>query len=230
MPEELNRILTDHLSDQLFCPTQTAIDNLGVEGIIDNVHNVGDIMYDAVLHNRKLASATSQILGRLGLEPGNYLLATIHRPRNTDDPVRLKAIIEAFARLQSEIVFPAHPRTRKALGDHVQHIPANVQIIDPVGYLDMLQLEQHSKAILTDSGGIQKEAYFTSVPCITLREETEWIETVHAGWNCLVGADTEKIVKAVEHLTVPTEHPTLFGTGETASAIVAVLELARDQS
>jgi UDP-GlcNAc3NAcA epimerase len=224
MPEEVNRVLTDHVSDRLFCPTQTAVDNLSAEGIVSGVHNVGDVMYDAVLHNNALAATRSQILERLGIQPGAYLVATVHRPRNTDDPGRLRAILEAFRSVGNLVVFPIHPRTRKAVLEQGQRVPSNVHLIEPVGYLDMLQLEGHARAILTDSGGVQKEAYFLGVPCVTLREETEWTETVQVGWNQLVGANANRIVMAVRNLRPPADRPLLFGDGQAAAKIVALLE------
>jgi UDP-GlcNAc3NAcA epimerase len=224
MPEEVNRVLTDHIADLLFCPTQTAVDNLASEDIVTGVHNVGDVMYDAALHNGTLAAARSCIVEELGVQPGAYLLATIHRPRNTDDPSRLRAILKAFRVVGEPIIFPAHPRSRRAILKQVQRIPPNVHLIEPVGYLDMLQLERHARAILTDSGGVQKEAYFFGVPCITLRKETEWVETVQEGWNQLVGANPDRIVSAVRDLQVPVDRPSLFGDGHAAERIVTLLD------
>jgi len=224
MPEEINRILTDHIADLLFCPMQTAVSNLAAEGIVAGVHNVGDVMYDAVLYNSALASTRSQILEQLEVQPGAYLLATLHRPRNTDDSGRLRAILEAFEIVGGTVIFPTHPRTRKAIAVQVQRVPSNVWMVEPVGYLDMLRLEQQAQAILTDSGGVQKEAYFFGVPCVTLREETEWVETVQLGWNRLVGADRDKIVAAVRDVRIPDEHPPLFGDGHAAERIVTLLE------
>jgi UDP-N-acetylglucosamine 2-epimerase len=224
MPEEINRVLTDHVADLLLCPTQTAVDNLAAEGLVTGVHNVGDVMYDAVLHNGALAAARSRVSETLGTRPGAYLLATLHRPRNTDDPGRLQAILEAFQVVGEPIVFPAHPRTQKAMRAQARRVPPNVRLAEPVGYLDMLQLEQQARAILTDSGGVQKEAYFFGVPCITLREETEWVETVQIGWNRLVGADRDEIVAAVRDIRVPIERPPLFGDGHAAEKIVSLLD------
>lgn len=198
MPEEINRVLTDHVSTLLFCPTQTAVDNLAREGITEGVHLVGDVMYEALLWAAERARAQSTILERLGLSEKGYLLATVHRAENTDDPARLQAILDAFRVIDEPIVFPVHPRTQARLS--VLGFDLNVphlQLIPPVGYLDMVRLEQAARAILTDSGGIQKEAYWLGVPCITLRDETEWVETVTAGANVLVGADTARIVAAV---------------------------------
>jgi UDP-N-acetylglucosamine 2-epimerase len=200
MPEEHNRVLTDHVSDLLLCPTQTAVDHLFAEGVTQGVYLTGDVMYDAVLFNGDLAESRSDVLSRLQLTSGGYLLATVHRPQNTDDPAALSAILTAFGELEETVVFPAHPRTRTALARFEVPMPSNVRLIDAVGYLDMLVLEKHARLILTDSGGVQKEAYFFAVPCVTLRDETEWVETVEAGWNLLVGADAARIVAAVRQL------------------------------
>jgi UDP-N-acetylglucosamine 2-epimerase len=226
MPEEYNRVLTDHCSDILFCPTQTAVVNLEKEGITQGVYQVGDVMYDAVLQFSDLAQMKSEILTNLDLKPKEYMLATVHRPYNTDQPTKLLAILEAFAELSKTIVFPTHPRTRKqieALGVKSQ-LPENIKLIEPVGYLDMLSLEKSAKMMLTDSGGIQKEAYFFAIPCVTLRPETEWVETVEAGWNVLVGSDKEKILAAVKATTWPPGTPdTIFGDGNAAESIVRIL-------
>ena len=222
MPEEHNRVLTDHCSDLLFCPTQTAVGHLEREGIIQGVYRVGDVMYDAVLQFSEIAQKKLKILTDLGLESKEYLLATVHRPYNTDQPENLKNILEAFGEISTTIVFPVHPRTRKkidALGDK-ENLPQNIKFLEPVGYLDMLLLEKNAKMILTDSGGIQKEAFFFAVPCVTLRPETEWVETVDAGWNVLVGNDREKIVSAVKRTYWPLEIPDLiFGDGSAAEII-----------
>ncbi len=199
MPEEVNRVLTDHVSDMLFCPTQTAVKNLAREGLTQGVHLVGDVMHEALLWAAERARTQSVILDRLVLMKKGFLLATVHRAENTDDPVRLRAIVEALVSLDDPIVFPIHPRTRKAL-DRLEFptLPSRVKVIEPVGYLDMVHLEQSARTIMTDSGGIQKEAYWLGVPCVTLRDETEWVETVESGWNVLVGADTERIVGAAK--------------------------------
>lgn len=225
MPEEHNRVLTDHAADLLFCPTQTAVDNLAREGIIQGVHLVGDVMYDALLHNRALAEERSTILARLGLEAGSYFLATIHRPANTDDPATLQAILSALEEIATSVpvVFPVHPRTRHRIAELPISNPRSLMLTDPVGYLDMLSLEAHARAILTDSGGVQKEAYLLQVPCITLRAETEWVETVEAGWNLLVGADPERIFRAAREFRPAGHPPPLFGDGHAAERIVALL-------
>ncbi|WP_299238962.1 UDP-N-acetylglucosamine 2-epimerase (non-hydrolyzing) [Sulfurihydrogenibium sp.] len=208
MPEEINRVLTDHVSDILFCPTQTAVENLKNEGITNGVYLVGDVMFDALLHFSKISDIKSNILERLNIKPKEYYLATIHRAENTDNYERLKNILTAFSKLDEMVVFPIHPRTRKminyyGLDDLLEN--NNVKVIDPVGYLDMLKLEKNAKAILTDSGGVQKEAFWLKVPCITLRDETEWIETVNLGWNRLVGSNVEKILEAVRDLKFGTD-------------------------
>lgn len=223
MPEEINRVLTDHASSLLFCPTQVAVDNLFSEGIREGVHHVGDVMYDAMIFNLRLARQRSSILVDLNLVRDGYVLATVHRPRNTDDPNCLKSIFEAMGKLDLPVVLPAHPRTRKAASDFGLIHPQNVQIIDPVGYLDMLQLEENANCILTDSGGVQKEAYLVGVRCITLREETEWVETVESGWNRLVGADAEKIKAAVNDWYPTANRPAYFGDGQAAEKIVDIL-------
>ena len=227
MPEEINRVLTDHISNWLFCPTQAAVDNLAAEGIIDadhvGVYQVGDVMYDALRHSRQLSRQRASLLVRLGLAPKGYYLATVHRAANTDDATRLKGILAAFGQLDAPVVLPLHPRTRKAMQVASLGAPANVRLIEPVGYLQMLQLEQDARAILTDSGGVQKEAYLLEVPCVTLREHTEWVETVEAGWNRLVGADTERIISAIRDWALPADHPAFYGDGHAAEKIVDIL-------
>ena len=228
MPEEVNRVLTDHVSDYLFAPTETAVKNLHNEGIKDGVYLTGDVMYDALLYNIKIARKESKILKRLGLSPGEYLLATVHRAENTDSRRRLENIIEAFIESGELIVFPAHPRTKKYLKRYslTKRIEKaeNVLMIPPVGYLDMLTLEKNARKILTDSGGVQKEAYFLKVPCITLRERTEWIETVEDGWNVLVGADKEEILRAtMEFEPRGGTYTYRFGDGKASKRIVRVL-------
>jgi UDP-N-acetylglucosamine 2-epimerase len=225
MPEEINRVLTDHISDFLFCPTQTAVENLRREGIEKGVYLVGDVMYDAVLLYLDLAEKKSEIMERLGLKPKSYALATVHRMENTDQPERLRAIFEGLERVAKEglpVVLPLHPRTRKqlnALGIH----PKEVQVLDPVSYLDMLVLEKNARVILTDSGGVQKEAFFFRVPCVTLREETEWVETVETGWNTLVGCDPERIVQAALEARPGTESAWPYGDGRAAERVVELL-------
>jgi UDP-N-acetylglucosamine 2-epimerase len=223
MPEEHNRVLTDHCSDLLFCPTQTAVDNLEHEGIRSGVYLVGDTMYDAVLLFSKIASQQSRLLDLLGLRPKGYLLATIHRPYNTDNPFVLESILTAFQRVEETIIFPIHPRTLYAIKASNIIIPPNVHVIDPVGYMDMLKLEQNARIILTDSGGIQKEAYFFKVQCLTLRPETEWVETTASGWNNLVGTDPTRIISALKTALPPDlAHPDYFGDGHASEKIVSI--------
>jgi UDP-N-acetylglucosamine 2-epimerase len=228
MPEEHNRIVADHCADLLFCPTQTAVDNLAREGVTNGVHLVGDTMYDAALQFAAVARKRSTILNDLKLKPKAYLLATIHRPYNTDVPENLQNILSAFAEIGEVIVFPVHPRTRKKIAEleaNVQYALKNIKMIEPVGYLDMLVLEENARLILTDSGGMQKEAYFFGVPCITVRPETEWLETVESGWNVLGGSDTGSILAVYERLgnSLPLSRPTLYGDGKASEKIVSRL-------
>lgn len=225
MPEEHNRVLTDHCADLLFCPTQTAVENLAREGITQGVNLVGDTMYDAVLKFGEIARQKSSILEQLSLAPRTYLLATIHRAYNTDTAGPLGNLFAAFGLIGEPILLPLHPRTRAALERHTIPVPGNVRIIEPVSYLDMLALEQQARLILTDSGGMQKEAYFFAVPCITLRPETEWVETAQSGWNLVVGTDPQRIAAAALQHTWPSVPPApLFGDGRAAEKIVQILQ------
>lgn len=202
MPEEINRVLTDHMACWLFCPTDQAVKNLSCEGIVRGVHLVGDVMAESVRVGLPIAERASRILERLDLDPKRYILATVHRAENTDDEDRLTGIVRALALLERPVVFPCHPRTRKMLdrfGLERFIVPSQVRLIDPLGYLDMLKLESQAKVILTDSGGVQKEAFWLGVPCVTLREETEWNETLNAGWNRLAGTCTEDVVSAAKY-------------------------------
>jgi UDP-N-acetylglucosamine 2-epimerase (non-hydrolysing)/UDP-GlcNAc3NAcA epimerase len=228
MPEEINRVLADHISDLLLCPSETARDHLAAEGIRQGVHVVGDVMADALMFAAQAARHKSSILERLELVPKKYLLATVHRAENTDDPTRLRNILTAFGDMDEPVVFPIHPRTRRVLEqqNYTQYAYANICIIDPVGYLDMVRLELSARMILTDSGGIQKEAYWLSVPCVTLREETEWVETISVGWNQLVGADTRSIITAARNFKPPEYHPPLYGDGKTSERVVELLNRA----
>jgi len=228
MPEEVNRLLVDHISDLLFAPSQTAIDNLANEGVTLGVHLVGDVMAGALAAAALRASQRSAILKRLGIVERGYLLATIHRAENTDSAERLASILAAFRALGEPVVIPLHPRTRKAIdalgfATDGSAGSGNLMFTDPLGYLDMVCLEQSARLILTDSGGIQKEAYWLGVPCVTLRDETEWVETVQAGWNTIAGADTNRIVQAVNGFHMPAEHPPLYGDVHAAQRIAALL-------
>jgi UDP-N-acetylglucosamine 2-epimerase len=225
MPEEINRVLTDHISDLLFCPTQTAVENLKREGITQGVYLVGDVMYDSLLYNAKLAERKSNILDQLNLKPKEYALATIHRAENTDNLERLRSIFQALEEIAREglpVIIPLHPRTRKRLAE--TNLSLNgVYIIQPVSYLEMLLLEKHAKIILTDSGGVQKEAFFFRVPCVTLRGETEWVETVETGWNRLASSDPDQIVCAVKGAQPGTGSAYPYGDGRAAVRIIELI-------
>ena len=273
MPEEINRVLTDHVANILFCPTQQAVENLKDEGIgiesssahklvssssqvvecdpVQEIENsstnefmnlrgnlspitydlmpivalVGDVMYDSVLFSLKIAEKNSKIIEKLNLKSKAYALATVHRAENTDDSHRLQAIFEALEKISAEglpVVLPLHPRTRKFF-DASRFSDTKIKIIEPVSYLDMLQLEQQAQLILTDSGGVQKEAYWLKVPCITLRDETEWIETVEAGWNILAGADRDKIIESANVDRSPSAQYPAYGDGKAGEKIVNIL-------
>ena len=222
MPEEINRIITDHCSDLLFCPTETAGVNLEKEGITHGVHVVGDVMYDALLYYCNLAEK-SQIKTQLALEPKTYILATLHRASTTDNYDALKRIITGLSRLDCTVVFPVHPRTRKALNTFGIPLGENIVVIEPVGYLDFLTLESSAAAIVTDSGGIQKEAYLLRIPCITVREETEWVETVEDGWNVLVGTNTDLISEMAQKFRPKNPQKQHFGDGTASKKIVHIL-------
>jgi UDP-N-acetylglucosamine 2-epimerase len=224
MPEEINRVVTDHLSTWLFAPSEVSRQQLECEGITQGVHVVGDIMYDAVLHNRQRAATISRYPTILGLGPREYYLCTIHRAENTDNEQNLRRIFQGLDQLDRQVILPLHPRTRKRLQDYTIQPGRNIVVLDPVGYFDMLQLQRLSACVLTDSGGVQKEAYYLEVPCVTLRNETEWVETVSAGWNRVVGTDPDTICQAARHFAVyRPPHCPLYGTGQTAQQIVNIL-------
>jgi len=254
MAEEINRVLTDHASTILLCPTRTAVHNLareaigsawfdgdlinpdGIRGALPSeigldqplIANVGDVMYDGVLRRAADAARESTALRELGLTPGGYVLATVHRAENTDDPHRLDGILSGLIRVAAvrPVVFPVHPRTRKKMAGRLQDAGADLTVIDPAGYLDFLHLERNAAAIATDSGGVQKEAFFLGVPCVTLRDETEWIETIDAEWNTLTPADPDAIAAAVERMVGRrgrSAPPPLFGDGNAGGRIAALL-------
>lgn len=225
MPEEINRVLTDHASDILFCPTQTAVENLKKEGTVDGVYNVGDVMFDALLHNAEIAEEKSTILEDFGLEHRRYLVATIHRPGNTDNKKNLQNIVDAFCEIDETIAFPMHPRTAKYLEEYglYEKLKKHVKLIKPLGYLDFLNLVANARKVLTDSGGVQKEAYMLKVPCITMRENTEWIETVEDGWNVLVGVNRERILRMVNEFEPDGKQRNVFGNGNTSEEIVRII-------
>lgn len=244
MPEEVNRLVADHLSSILLCPTPVAVENLRNEGVVDGseldtdprrfpfeyrrkVELTGDVMYDAFLFNKKTAAEKSTIVKDQGLIKGSYYLATIHRQENTDDPARLGAVFKALAALAAEanpIIAPLHPRTKKALEQHKIAGIQNryIKIISPVSYMDMIALEAGARVILTDSGGMQKEAYFVRVPCVTLRNETEWVETVDAGWNRVAGTDPDRIIQFAREAQ-PGKGVLLYGNGRASESIIQTL-------
>lgn len=239
MPEEQNRVLTDHISTLLLCPTETAVKNLEKEGIKKGVYNTGDVMYDAVLYNAGLAEkkqdfdtylkgliATSDTNAQnvRRLSPREYCLATIHRAENTDTPEKLRTILSAFNSLDVPVLFPIHPRTRK-LVETLGLCVHNILFVEPVGYLEMLTLTRNAKKILTDSGGLQKEAYFLDTPCVTLRDQTEWVETLKDGWNVLTSIDEQTIIANVLQPFVQSsmQEKDAFGNGQAAQKIVKLL-------
>jgi UDP-N-acetylglucosamine 2-epimerase len=224
MPEEINRIVADRVSTWLFAPTQTAIDNLAAEGIREGAVLTGDIMYDALLQHAETARGRSTIVQNLRVTPGGYALATVHRAANTDDVQRLYDIFDALALLKEPVIVPLHPRTRAALASTDIEVEPPVRIIEPVGYLDMLALQASARVVLTDSGGVQKEAYLLGTPCVTLRDETEWVETLDGSWNVLAGTNAEAIVSAARRPRPDGTPPPAFGDGHAAEKIVAALE------
>ena len=223
MPEEINRVLTDHISDLLFCPTKTSVENLKKEGITKGVYLVGDVMYDSLIYNIKIAERKSRILEKLGVNKKDYLLLTIHRTENTDNLENLVKILGSVSKIEEKIVFPIHPRTRNVIEEYRIRIGDNIVLIDPLSYLDFIKLERHAKKILTDSGGMQKEAYILKVPCITLRDRTEWIETVEDGWNVLTGRDEEKIINAVKTFNPKKKQRNVYGHGNASEKMVEII-------
>jgi len=215
MPEEINRIATDHISDILFVPTQNAMNLLANEGIVERAVLVGDVMYDAILYNQKLADEKYKLSDITNLN--NFYLGTIHRPSNTDNLVRLQYIFSAFSELDLPIILPLHPRTQKII-KKIKY-SKNVKIIEPVSYLKMIVLLKNCKKVLTDSGGLQKEAYYLHKPCITMRDETEWIETLENNWNFIVGADKDLILEKVKNKEFGKQKD-YFGDGKAAEKIV----------
>jgi UDP-GlcNAc3NAcA epimerase len=223
MPEELNRVLTDHASELLLCSTETAMLNLEREGVRGESHLVGDVMADVSLAFRDIAEERSRILDELDLTAGSYLVVTAHRPGNVDRPDRLGRLVELLGALPGPVVFPVHPRTRARLeAAGLTDRLSGVLLVPPLGYLDFLKLARHSRAVLTDSGGVQKEAYLLGVPCVTLRDTTEWVETVESGWNVLVDLDRDAALAALER-NPPAERPELYGGGHAAERVCEVL-------
>jgi len=228
MPEEINRIVTDRISDLLFAPTVTAMVNLEKEGLLAASCLTGDVMFDSTLFYKEKILKNPDLFKINGL-PRGYLLATIHRAENTDNINNLKNLFQAFSESRQAIVLPIHPRTRKIIANTIR-LPENVHIIDPVGYLQMLYLTMHAGKVLTDSGGLQKEAYFLGKQCITLRTETEWVETLHDNWNTITGTDPDKIVEAIRSAAPSSSQHLSFGNGKAAEAIVEKLKSRRNHS
>ncbi len=228
MPEELNRVLTDHLATLLLCSSRLAVANLEAESLAGRALVVGDVMVDVALRWAPAARANTEVAAAYGLEPGSYLLLTAHRAGNVDDPVRLHALVELIRALPAPLLFPVHPRTRARLReagllDELQSAEA-VTLTEPLGYIEFAALLCHARAVLTDSGGVQKEAYLAGVPCLTLRANTEWVETVEAGWNTLVDLDADSALAALERRP-PAERPELYGDGHAAERCVDALDV-----
>jgi UDP-GlcNAc3NAcA epimerase len=224
MPEEINRVVADHLSSLLFCPTETAVANLAREGVLQGVHQVGDVMYDATLIFSEGSQSADAFLEQMKLRPRTYLLLTLHRAENTERKDDLDRFFAGLDKLGYTIVFPVHPRTAAFIKAHDVTLPSNIKRLPPVSYFQMLQLEKNALAILTDSGGVQKEAFFLQVPCLTLRKETEWMESVGAGWNWLVGLDPDAIEEGLrKHLNGAVRSlRSCFGGGKAAERIVEI--------
>jgi UDP-N-acetylglucosamine 2-epimerase len=226
MPEEVNRIAVDAVSTLLLCPSDVAVANLRREGKTDGVHQVGDVMYDASLALAPRARERSSALADAGVEPGRYVLLTLHREANAR-PEPLRHVAEALGRIDEPVVFPAHPRTRAALGEAGIRLPDAVRLLPPVGYLDLAALASQARVVATDSGGLQKEAYWYRVPCVTLRDTTEWVETVETGWNVLVGTDPDELADALADPPRADAHPDLYGDGRAAERTVELLYTIR---
>lgn len=223
MPEEINRLTVDAIAELHLCVSPKAVHQLTREGHTDSVLWVGDVMLDALEQIRPQAAARSTILPRLGVKAGAYGLVTLHRAGNVDDPLRLQQIMAALNQIEQPIIFPVHPRTHAAIVAGGLEPKAHIQLIEPVGYLDMITLEENAALIATDSGGVQREAYYLRKPCLTLRDETEWTDIVETGWNRLVGADTNLIVEQWHSFAPPSEHPPVLGDGRAAARIVAAI-------
>lgn len=226
MPEEINRVMTDHVSELLFAPTDLAVENLTKESITNGVHQIGDVMYDAVLYNMDLAEENHS-LGEYQLSSKKFILGTIHRAENTDDMERMDAIVNAFLEIDSKVFLPLHPRTKNKLEAYgllkKLERASNIVLSEPISYLEMLLLEKHASAIVTDSGGVQKEAYFAKVPCFTLRDETEWIETVEVGWNQLVNPLKDNLVDQINSFEEREYRNNLYGDGKAGKKIAQII-------
>ena len=230
MPEEINRIVADRLASLLLCPTETAVANLRREGITSGVHLVGDVMYDLALLSQELMARPGEVLERYGLSPRGYVLATCHRAENTDCEERLTEVLRGLATVAESrtVLLPLHPRTRSRVEEYgLEATLGALRVVEPVSYLDMVALQKNAAVIVTDSGGVQKEAFFHRVPCVTMRDETEWLETLDSGWNILAGADATRIADAVAgHGSRPKTESTPYGEGDAAERIVDLLASA----
>ena len=223
-PEEINRLVTDHISTLLFCSTHPAVGNLAKEGITSGVHEVGDIMYDRLMKSLPVAEAKSDILKKLGLKSGAYFFATVHRAENTNSVENLRSIMEAFNQSGEQIVFPVHPRTMKIIREIDFRPAAGLRLIDPVSYFDSLVLEKNATKILTDSGGVLRESYMLGIPCITLMDRHPIMVTAEVGWNKMVGTDPEKIIDAIRHFAPQGRRPPVFGDGKAGQKIRSILD------
>lgn len=231
MPEEINRIVTDRVASLLFCPTEVAVDNLRNEGVVSGVSNVGDVMYDVAECYKDRCAKNSEVLQRVGVASGGYALATCHRAENTDDPARLREICQGLADVAEhmDVVFPLHPRTRHLVSEGgLLPLLGRVRLVEPLSFMEMLALEQSARIVITDSGGVQKEAFFYKVPCITMRDETEWVETVQLQWNQLVGASRNRIASAAISAMPGLSGVCPYGDGRAGKRIVETI-LAHSQ-
>ncbi len=228
MPEEINRVLTDRLSALCCCPSLTAFNHLAAEGITRNVVVVGDVMLDALTESVARVRTETHRFETLGVPAAGYVLATVHRAANTDDSARLAAILSAFGAMAQPVLWPMHPRTRHVLHANGLRLPANVRVVEPLGYLDLVCALQHARVVVTDSGGLQKEAYWLGVPCVTLRDETEWTETVSSGWNTLADVRVEQIVQAVVQARLGAPVRDAYGVVGAAHRVVRAIETMLD--
>lgn len=223
MPEEINRVVTDRLSTLCCCPSELAREQLAREGIVNGVEVVGDVMQDALLDTVARTRRDAERHAAWGVAPGAYVLATVHRAANTDDLARLSAIVTALGAIARPVLWPMHPRTRRVLAQHAVQVPSNVRVVEPMGYLDLVTALSHASVAVTDSGGLQKEAYWLGIPCVTLRHETEWVETVASGWNVLADADPTRIVDAVAHARVADAARDAYGPPGAAQRVVEAI-------
>jgi UDP-N-acetylglucosamine 2-epimerase len=223
IPEEVNRLVADKLSSLLFAPTTTAVYNLRKEGIIEEVYQTGDVMLDSLLYNLDLARTNSTLLSELKVKKKDYYLVTIHRAENTDNITNLESIILALNKLNKKVIFPIHPRTRKIVDQLQKYTLENIYFIKPAAYLDFLNLENNALKIITDSGGVQKEAYCLKIPCVTIFPSSSWPETINDGWNTLVNANTSDIVSAVHDISVPSQYNDHYGDGTASVKISRII-------